>query len=77
MKKHLFKPLCREGQHVKRADIIGLVGNTGQSTAPHLHYEVHYQGRPVDPTNYYFIDLSAEDYDEMIRLSNNFGQMLD
>lgn len=74
---HLFKPLCREGQHVKRADIIGLVGNTGQSTAPHLHYEVHYQGRPVDPSNYYFIDLSPEDYDEMIRLSNNFGQMLD
>ena len=74
---HLFKSLVREGQHVKRYDIIALVGNTGKSTGPHLHYEVRLHGKPVDPRNYYFYDLSPEEYDRMIQLSNNFGQMLD
>lgn len=74
---HLFKSLVREGQRVKRYDIIALVGNTGKSTGPHLHYEVRLHGKPVDPRNYYFYDLSPEEYDRMIQLSNNFGQMLD
>ena len=74
---HLFKALVRKGQKVRRSDIIALVGNTGKSTGPHLHYEVRLYGKPVDPRNYYFYDLSPEEYDQMIQLSNNFGQMLD
>lgn len=74
---HLFKALVRKGQKVRRSDIIALVGNTGKSTGPHLHYEVRLHGKPVDPRNYYFYDLSPEEYDQMVQLSNNFGQMLD
>ena len=74
---HLYKSLVRKGQRVRRSDIIALVGNTGKSTGPHLHYEVRLNGKPVDPRNYYFYDLSPEEYDQMIQLSNNFGQMLD
>ena len=74
---HLYKALVRKGQKVRRSDIIALVGNSGKSTGPHLHYEVRLNGRPVDPRNYYFYDLSPEEYDQMIQLSNNFGQMLD
>ena len=74
---HLFKALVRKGQKVRRSDIIALVGNTGKSTGPHLHYEVRLHGKPVDPRNYYFYDLSPEEYDQMIQLSNNFGQILD
>ncbi len=74
---HLHKTLCRVGQKVKRADVIALVGNTGKSTGPHLHYEVHYHGKPIDPRNFYFYDLTPEEYDQMVQLSNNFGHMLD
>ena len=74
---HLFKTLCRVGQKVKRGDVIALVGNTGKSTGPHLHYEVRLHNQPVDPRNFYFYDLSPEEYDRMVQLSNNFGQMLD
>lgn len=74
---HLFKALVRQGQKVKRGDIIALVGNTGKSTGPHLHYEVHYNEKAVDPRNFYFYDLSPDEYDRMIQLSNNFGNMLD
>ena len=74
---HLYKILVRKGQRVRRSDVIALVGNTGKSTGPHLHYEVRLNGRAVDPRNYYFNDLSPEEYDQMIQLSNNFGEMLD
>lgn len=74
---HLYKTLVRRGQKVRRSDVIALVGNTGKSTGPHLHYEVRLNGKPIDPRNYYFYDLSPEEYDQMIQLSNNFGQMLD
>ena len=74
---HLFKALVKVGQKVKRSDIIALVGSTGKSTGPHLHYEVHYQGHHIDPRNYYFYDLNPEEYDQMVQLSNNYGDMLD
>ena len=74
---HLYKVLVHNGQNVKRGDVIALVGNTGKSTGPHLHYEVRYQDKPVDPRNSYFYDLTPEQYDQMIQLSNNFGHMLD
>lgn len=74
---HLYKALVRVGQKVKRGDIIALVGNTGKSVGPHLHYEVRVHNKPVDPKNYFFNDLSPEQYDQMVQLSNNYGQMLD
>ncbi|MDP4278706.1 MAG: peptidoglycan DD-metalloendopeptidase family protein [Bacteroidota bacterium] len=74
---HLSSIKVRVGQRVRRGDIIGGVGSTGKSTGPHLHYEVHYQGKPVNPTNYYYLDLSPEEYDKMIQISSNFGQTMD
>ena len=74
---HCHKLFARTGKKVKRGDVIALVGNTGKSTGPHVHYEVHYNGKPIDPRNYYFYDLSPEDYDKMVQLSSNMGKMMD
>lgn len=74
---HLSKLIARPGQSVKRGDLIGLVGNTGKSTGPHLHYEVRYRGAPQNPVNYYFYDLSPEQYDQIIRLAENAGHVMD
>ena len=74
---HLSAYKVRKGQKVKRGEVIGAVGNTGKSTGPHLHYEVHLKGRVQNPVNYYFMDLSAEDYDRMIDIANNHGKVFD
>ena len=74
---HMNKIDVRKGQKVVRGEVIGEVGNTGKSTGPHLHYEVHVKGRVVNPVNYYFMDLSADDYDRMIQMAENHGNVLD
>lgn len=74
---HLSAFNVKRGQKVKRGDIIGYVGNTGGSTAPHLHYEVHKNGRKVNPAYYVFMDLTPQEYDKMIAISSNIGQSLD
>ncbi|MBN1598984.1 MAG: M23 family metallopeptidase [Bacteroidales bacterium] len=66
-----------QGQKVKRGDVIGFVGNSGLSTAPHLHYEVHLNNKKVNPVNYYFNDLSPEEYERMIEISLKSGQTFD
>jgi murein DD-endopeptidase MepM/ murein hydrolase activator NlpD len=74
---HLSGFNVKVGQNVKRGDVIGFVGNTGLSTAPHLHYEVHLNNKKVNPINYYFNDLTASEYDKMIELSTKFGKSFD
>lgn len=66
---HMSKILVRKGQKVKRGFVIGLVGSTGTSVAPHLHYEVRKNDKPIDPINFYFNDLSPEEYDRMIEIA--------
>jgi len=74
---HLSKINVQVGQRVNRGDVIGLVGSTGTSTAPHLHYEVSKNGQKVNPQNYYFQDLSPAEYEKMIAISSNMGQSFD
>ena len=73
---HLDKVLVKRGQEVKRGDVIGLVGNTGGSTAPHLHYEVARNNRHVNPINYFYGDITPEEFDAMIEMSMQGGSFL-
>jgi murein DD-endopeptidase MepM/ murein hydrolase activator NlpD len=74
---HLSKYKVRAGQKVKRGDIIGLVGSTGRSEAPHLHYEVHKDGEPINPINFYYGSISAEEYIAISKIANQENQALD
>jgi len=74
---HLDRFNVRQGQKVKRGDIIGFVGNTGLSIAPHLHYEIELNGLKVDPVNYFFHDLTPEEYERIIELASRSGQSFD
>ncbi|MEI7830989.1 MAG: M23 family metallopeptidase [Prolixibacteraceae bacterium] len=74
---HLSRIMVKVGQTIKRGDIIGLVGSTGASVGPHLHYEVSKNGQKVNPQNYYFQDLNPLEYEKMITISSNTGQSYD
>ena len=74
---HLSKYNCRSGQTVKRGDVIGYVGSTGRSEAPHLHYEVHKGGEVVNPLNFYYGNISAAEYVVITKLANQENQSLD
>jgi murein DD-endopeptidase MepM/ murein hydrolase activator NlpD len=73
---HMHDFNVRTGQNIKRGDLIGYVGNTGLSTAPHLHYEVHINGAQVDPVHYFFNDLTAAEYERVLELASTENQSL-
>ena len=74
---HQSQIIAKRGQKVKRGEVIGLVGSTGMSMAPHLHYEVRKHDQPINPINFYFSDLTPEEYDKIIELAAQSGQSLD
>ncbi|WP_139958615.1 M23 family metallopeptidase [Flavicella sediminum] len=74
---HMESFVVRKNQNVQRGDLIGYVGTSGTSTAPHLHYEVVKGDRKVNPVYYYFNDLTPEEYDKMLEMSSQENQSLD
>lgn len=74
---HLSKYNVRKGQKVKRGDLIGYVGSTGRSEAPHLHYEIHKDGNKINPINFYYGKLSAAEFYELLERSQQENQSLD
>lgn len=74
---HLSKFNVKKGQTIKRGEVIGYVGNSGKSTGPHLHYEVEQNGQKVNPIGFFHSDLTPEQFEEIIQLSNNALKSLD
>ncbi len=74
---HLSKYNVRKGQKVKRGEIIGYVGNSGRSRGPHLHYEVHQNGKKLNPVNFYYGELSPEEFSTIINLASQANQSFD
>lgn len=74
---HLYKYNVRAGQRVKRGDLIGFVGSTGRSEAPHLHYEIFKDNQRINPINFYYGNLSPEEFTNMLRASQQENQSLD
>jgi murein DD-endopeptidase MepM/ murein hydrolase activator NlpD len=74
---HLSRYNVKVGQQVKRGDLIGFVGSTGRSEAPHLHYEVWKDGSRINPINFYYGSLTAEEFENMLRYANQENQSLD
>jgi len=74
---HLNEAVKQRGDRVKRGDLIGYIGNTGRSTAPHLHYEVIRNGQRVNPIDYFFNDLTPEEYDELVTTAAASNQSFD
>lgn len=73
---HLSRFAVKEGQTVKRGDIIGYVGNTGLSKAPHCHYEIWKDKRHIDPVNYFYNDVTDEEYDKLLELASMENESL-
>ena len=74
---HLSNFNVRVGQKVREVMLSDYVGNTGMSVANHLHYEIKLNGVNVDPVNYYFEDLSANEYERMVEIASKTGQSFD
>ncbi len=66
---HMVRVKARQGQRIKRGEVIGWVGSTGKSTGPHCHYEVHINGNEVDPVYFFYNDLNAEQYDRILKIA--------
>lgn len=74
---HLSRYNCKVGKKINRGDVIGFVGSTGRSQAPHLHYEVHKNGLVVNPINFYYGNISAVEYEAIAKLATQENQSLD
>jgi murein DD-endopeptidase MepM/ murein hydrolase activator NlpD len=74
---HMEKMAVRVGQKVKRGELLGYVGNSGLSAGPHVHYEVHKNHNQVNPINFYYCDLSPEEYKKLIDISARASQSFD
>jgi len=74
---HLYKYNVRRNQKVKRGDLIGFVGSTGRSQAPHLHYEIFKDKQRINPINFYYGSLTAEEYNKMLEHASLENQSLD
>jgi len=77
MYAHLNKFKVKKGERVKRGQVIGYIGNTGKSTAPHLHYEIRKNEKKVNPIYYFFNDLSPEEYETVLEMSTQLSQSFD
>lgn len=74
---HMYRIKVKRGQRVKRGEVIGWVGSTGKSTGPHLHYEVHKRGNPVDPIYFFYNDLTPEQFDRILKMAAASNQSFD
>jgi murein DD-endopeptidase MepM/ murein hydrolase activator NlpD len=74
---HMVRVKARVGQRVSRGEVIGYVGNSGKSTGPHLHYEVHKSGIPIDPINFFYNDLTPAQFDRLLKMAAANNQSLD
>jgi murein DD-endopeptidase MepM/ murein hydrolase activator NlpD len=74
---HMVRVKSRVGQTVKRGEVIGWVGSTGKSTGPHLHYEVHKNGKQIDPIYFFYNDLSPEQYQQILKIAASGNQSFD
>lgn len=68
---HMVRIKARNGQRVKRGELIGWVGSTGKSTGPHCHYEVHVNGNEVDPVYFFYNDITPEQFDRLLKKAAN------
>lgn len=73
----MSKMAVKAGKVIKRGELIGYVGSTGLSTAPHVHYEVIKNGEKVNPINFYYNDLTPEQYQIMLEMSSKSTQSFD
>jgi murein DD-endopeptidase MepM/ murein hydrolase activator NlpD len=74
---HMVRVKARNGQQVKRGEVIGYVGSTGKSTGPHCHYEVHKNGGKLDPVYFFYNDLSPEQFDQLLKKAASSNQSFD